>query len=131
MTQKKVIPLLIDVSGESINPKLSRFFEVNSLEDQMKSINLWAWRSCLGDGELAAKPVTVKTGGVVSKDEWQNIISSLLESGATGMVGGGMDLLERVGLDQHFMLAVKKQGLEVWTSESVFPVPDDELLRAV
>ena len=131
MSQKHIVPILIEVVEKSANPKLQSFFEINSLDDQKKAIKLWCWRSGLDDTELQSEPTVIKTGGSVSSDEWQNTLNSLLRAGATGVVASGMDLLERVGLNKEFLLTAKKNGLEIWTSESVFPVPEDELLHAV
>lgn len=131
MSQKHIVPILIEIVEKSANPRLQSFFEINSLDDQKKAIKLWCWRSGLDDKDLQSEPTVIKTNGSVSSDEWQNILSSILRIGATGVVASGMDLLERVGLNKEFLLTAKKNGLEIWTSESVFPVPEDELLQAV
>jgi hypothetical protein len=131
MSHKHIVPILIEITGKSSNPKLHSFFEINSLEDQRKAIDLWCWRSGLDDKEMQLEPTVIRTSGSISSDEWQNTLNSLLKAGATGVVASGMDLLERVGLNKEFLLTAKKNGLEIWTSESVFPVPEDELLHAV
>jgi len=124
---KRIIPLVIEVE-DKVPEKLRRFFERTTVEYQMEAIKLWAWRSELPTADVVfAEPMHFKTDGSAKKELWEPLIGRLLKARATGVVACAANIMMRGGLDQEFVQEVRKNGIEIWTSESVAPVPEEEL----
>ncbi len=125
---KRVFPLVIELEDGHASNKLRKFFERTSVEYQMESIKLWAWRSELRPADMVFdKPIHFKTDGTAKKELWEPLICGLVKAEATGVVACAANIMIRGGLDLHFIQEARKNGIEVWTSESVSPVPEEEL----
>ncbi len=126
MSIKRVLPLLIEVEVDSVPEKFHSFFQANGVAYQQESIRLWGWRSELSGDELLP-PFVVKVIGTVQKELRTNLLRDICNANVTGIVACAADIMLRVGLDQEFIRELRTNGVEVWTSESIFPLPEEEL----
>lgn len=127
MPQKKIVAVLISAEGEHVSDKQARFFADTSPEYQLDAINLWAWRSELSEGELLSEPIRLTADGVFSKQQVSSHVKGIVALGVTGVVCCALEILVRVGLGRDFIAELRKNNLEVWTSESVSPLQEEEL----